>query len=71
MTYFPLTEYWWFYLAFTAFVLLVLSLDLGGVSPQGAWCFLPRGFGLERSMGLDGADVQLRIFSVCSLEICP
>ena len=29
MTYFPLSEYWWFYLAFTAFVLLVLSLDLG------------------------------------------
>ena len=29
MTYFPLTEYWWFYLGFTAFVLLVLSLDLG------------------------------------------
>ncbi len=32
MTYvqlFPLAEYWWFYLAFTAFVLGVLALDLG------------------------------------------
>lgn len=29
MMYFPFTEYWWFYLTFTAFILLVLSLDLG------------------------------------------
>lgn len=27
--YFPFAEYWWFYLAFTAFVLLMLGLDLG------------------------------------------
>jgi tellurite resistance protein TerC len=26
---FPFTEYWWFYLGFTAFVLLMLALDLG------------------------------------------
>jgi tellurite resistance protein TerC len=26
---FPLTEYWWLYAAFTAFVLLLLALDLG------------------------------------------
>lgn len=26
---FPLAEYWWFYLGFTAFVLLMLALDLG------------------------------------------
>ncbi|HEV2861297.1 MAG TPA: TerC family protein [Pyrinomonadaceae bacterium] len=26
---FPLSEYWWFYLAFTGFVLLLLALDLG------------------------------------------
>lgn len=26
---FPFTEYWWFYLGFSAFVLLLLSLDLG------------------------------------------
>ena len=26
---FPFSEYWWFYLAFTAFVLLLLLLDLG------------------------------------------
>ncbi len=29
MIYFPFSEYWWFYLAFTAFVLLLLALDLG------------------------------------------
>lgn len=29
MTYFPISEYWWFYLAFTGFVLLLLALDLG------------------------------------------
>jgi tellurite resistance protein TerC len=29
MTYFPFSEYWWFYAAFTGFVLLVLALDLG------------------------------------------
>ena len=29
MIYFPFAEYWWFYLAFTAFVLLLLALDLG------------------------------------------
>ena len=29
MTYFPFTEYWWFYLGFTGFVLLLLALDLG------------------------------------------
>jgi len=29
MTYFPFAEYWWFYLAFTGFVLLMLALDLG------------------------------------------
>ena len=29
MTYFPFTEYWSFYLGFTAFVLLLLALDLG------------------------------------------
>lgn len=29
MTYFPLAEYWWFYLGFTGFVLLLLALDLG------------------------------------------
>ncbi len=29
MSLFPFAEYWWFYLAFTAFVLLLLSLDLG------------------------------------------
>ena len=26
---FPLADYWWFYLAFTGFVLLMLALDLG------------------------------------------
>src|SRR3712207_6699355 len=26
---FPFVEYWWFYLGFTAFVLLLLALDLG------------------------------------------
>ena len=26
---FPFAEYWWFYLAFTGFVLLLLALDLG------------------------------------------
>ncbi len=26
---FPIAEYWWFYLAFTGFVLLMLALDLG------------------------------------------
>lgn len=26
---FPFSEYWWFYLAFTSFVLLLLALDLG------------------------------------------
>jgi hypothetical protein len=26
---FPSIEYWWFYTAFTAFVLLLLALDLG------------------------------------------
>jgi tellurite resistance protein TerC len=25
----PLADYWWFYLAFTGFVLLMLALDLG------------------------------------------
>ncbi|MFB3776302.1 MAG: TerC family protein [Bryobacteraceae bacterium] len=29
MTYFPFTDYWWFYLGFTGFVLLLLALDLG------------------------------------------
>lgn len=29
MSLFPIAEYWWFYLAFTAFVLVLLSLDLG------------------------------------------
>lgn len=29
MILFPFAEYWWFYLAFTAFVLVVLALDLG------------------------------------------
>jgi tellurite resistance protein TerC len=29
MSLFPLAEYWWFYLAFTVFVLLMLALDLG------------------------------------------
>ena len=29
MTYFPFSEYWWFYLGFTGFVMLLLALDLG------------------------------------------
>jgi tellurite resistance protein TerC len=29
MTYFPMTDYWWFYLGFTGFVLLLLAMDLG------------------------------------------
>ncbi|HEY1079563.1 MAG TPA: hypothetical protein VGE46_05680, partial [Bdellovibrio sp.] len=29
MTLFPFYDYWWFYLAFTVFVLAVLALDLG------------------------------------------
>lgn len=29
MTYFPIADYWWFYLAFTGFVLCMLALDLG------------------------------------------
>ena len=29
MTYFPLADYWWFYLGFTGFVLALLALDLG------------------------------------------
>ena len=29
MIYFPFADYWWFYLAFTGFVLLLLTLDLG------------------------------------------
>ena len=28
-TLFPFAEYWWFYAAFTGFVLLMLALDLG------------------------------------------
>ena len=27
--YFPISEYWWFYLSFTGFVLVLLALDLG------------------------------------------
>src|SRR5512138_2855432 len=29
MTYFPFADYWWFYLAFTGFVMALLALDLG------------------------------------------
>ena len=29
MTYFPINDYWWFYLGFTGFVLVLLALDLG------------------------------------------
>jgi len=29
MTYFPLADYWWFYLGFTGFVMALLALDLG------------------------------------------
>ena len=29
VTLFPLSEYWWFYAAFTAFVMVLLALDLG------------------------------------------
>ena len=29
MTLFPFADYWWFYLAFTAFVMMLLALDLG------------------------------------------
>jgi tellurite resistance protein TerC len=29
MTFFPFVDYWWLYLAFTAFVLMLLALDLG------------------------------------------
>ena len=29
ITLFPFTDYWWAYLAFTAFVLFLLALDLG------------------------------------------
>jgi tellurite resistance protein TerC len=29
MTYFPFSEYWWFYVGFTGFVMLLLALDLG------------------------------------------
>ncbi len=29
VTLFPLAEYWWFYAAFIAFVLMLLALDLG------------------------------------------
>src|ERR1700722_232739 len=29
MTYFPFAEYWWFYLAFSGCVVLLLALDLG------------------------------------------
>ena len=29
MTLFPFVDYWWFYLGFTAFVLVILALDLG------------------------------------------
>lgn len=29
MVFFPFQDYWWFYLGFTAFVLVVLALDLG------------------------------------------
>lgn len=29
MIFFPFTDYWWFYLGFTVFVLLLLALDLG------------------------------------------
>ena len=29
MELFPFAEYWWFYAAFTALVLVLLSLDLG------------------------------------------
>ena len=29
---FPFADYWWFYAAFTAFVLGLLALDLGAVS---------------------------------------
>jgi len=29
VTYFPFSDYWWFYLVFSAFVVLLLALDLG------------------------------------------
>jgi tellurite resistance protein TerC len=33
MIYFPFTEYWWFYLAFTGFIVLLLAVDLGVFHP--------------------------------------
>jgi tellurite resistance protein TerC len=29
VTLFPIADYWWFYLAFTGFVLVLLAIDLG------------------------------------------
>jgi tellurite resistance protein TerC len=36
MMLFPFAEYWWFYAAFIAFVLVVLALDLGVFRRQSA-----------------------------------
>ena len=31
---FPIAEYWWFYAAFTGFVLVLLAIDLGVFNRQ-------------------------------------
>ncbi|MFN7998255.1 MAG: TerC family protein [Bryobacteraceae bacterium] len=61
MSYFPITEYWWFYLGFTGFVLLLLALDLGvfhrkahtiSLREAGIWSAVWIGLALSFNFGL-------------------
>jgi tellurite resistance protein TerC len=61
MTYFPFTDYWWFYLGFTALVVALLALDLGvfhrsaravSFREAGIWSVVWIGLGLLFNFGL-------------------
>ena len=61
---FPFADYWWLYAGFTAFVLVLLALDLGVFHrqrPRGRRCARRR---LERGLDLLGLLLQLRLLPV-------
>ena len=64
-------EYWWFYAGFTAFVCVLLALDLGVFHRQAHTVSVKEAALLERGLGDPGPGLQLRLLPLHAARASP
>ena len=69
MTYFPFTDYWWFYLTFSVCVLLLLALDLGVFHSTSKTRVVPRSGELVHRLDRIGPGLQLCLLSIRAVDV--